>query len=84
VLENGEGNLRFLVHPELYTVVPDNDLPYIESLLKDFRERAKLHPADLFNQLSSLGVGPLVTQEVRSNISDHPPLLELCSRFIQI
>ncbi len=84
VLEDGEGHLRFLVHPELHTVVADNDLSYLESLLKDFLERAMQHPAALFKQLSSLGVGPLVTQEVGSNISNHPLLLILCSRFVKL
>jgi predicted component of type VI protein secretion system len=76
--------MRFLVHPELHTVVADNDLSYLESLLKDFLERAKLHPAALFKQLSSLEVGPLVTHEVGSNISNHPTLLNLCSRFAKL
>jgi hypothetical protein len=84
VLEDEEGNLRFLVHPELRAVVSGNDLPYLESLFKDFIERAELHPAALFKQLSSLGVGPLVTKEVGSNISDHPLLLKLYSRFVQL
>jgi hypothetical protein len=83
VLEDGEGNLRFLVHPELHMVVMDNDLSYIESLLKDFMERAKENPAVLFKQLSSLGVGPLVTQEAGLKISDHPSLLNMCSHFVQ-
>lgn len=84
VLEDGVGSLRFLVHPELHTVVRDNDLSYLESLFKDFLERAKLNPAALFTQLSSLGVGPLVTHEAGSNISDHPHILNMCSRFEQI
>jgi hypothetical protein len=84
VLEDGEGRLRLLVHPELHTVVANNDLSYLESLLKDFLERAKQHPAALFKQLSSLGVGPLVTHEAGSNISDHQHLLNLCSRFVRL
>ena len=84
VLEDREGSLRFFVHPELRAIVLDNDLPYLESLFKDFLERAMLNSADLFKQLSSLGVGPLVTHEAGSNISDHPSLLNMCSRFEQI
>lgn len=84
MLVDGGGSLRFLVHPEFHTVVKDNDLPYLESLLKDFLKRAKLNPAALFTQLSSLGVGPLVTQETGSNISDHPHILKLCSRFVKL
>jgi hypothetical protein len=68
----------------LNTIVRDNDLAYIESLFKDFLERAKLNPEALFNQLSSLGVGPLVTHEAGSNISNHPHLLNLCARFVQL
>jgi hypothetical protein len=84
VLEGGEGSLRFLIHPELSAVVKENDLPYIQSLLQDFQERAKLNPEALFKQLSSLGVGPLVTYEAGTRISEHPPLLEMCSSFMQI
>ena len=83
VFENREGSLRFLVHPELRAIVPDNDLAYIESLIIDLCERAMLNPAALFKQLSLLGVGPLVTHESGSNISDYPSLLNLCSRFLQ-
>jgi hypothetical protein len=84
VLEDGEGSPRFLVHQELRAIVSDKDLPYLESLFKDFLERAKLNPAALFKQLSSLGVGPLVTQETGSNISDYPYLLKLYSRFVNL
>jgi hypothetical protein len=84
VLADEGGSLRFLVRPELHTVVTGKDLSYIESLLKDFLERAKRDPSALFKQLSSLGIGPLVTQEAGSNISDHPPLLNLCSRFVKL
>lgn len=84
MLEGEEVNLRILVHPELHTVVTDEDLPYLESLFKDFIYRAKTHPSALFEQVSSLGVGLLVTQVVGTRISDHPPLLELRSRFVQL
>jgi len=84
VLEDEEDELRFLVHPELRAVVAGSDLPYLESLLKDFVERAKLHPEALFKQLSSLGVGPLVTQQVGSNISNSPSLLKFFSHLVPV
>ncbi len=84
VLKNREGKLRFLVHPELSKLVTGKDLFYVESLLRDFVERAKLDSEALFQQLSSLGVGPLVTQEVGSSIYDYPALLRLSSRFEQL
>jgi len=76
--------MSFLVHPDLRAVVTENDWAYIESLLQDLVKRAKQHPADLFKQLSSLGVGPLVTHEVGIDLKDHRTLQELSSRFVQL
>jgi hypothetical protein len=84
VFRDNRGSLSILVHPELRTVVEDEDLSYIESLLRDFPERARLHPADLFRQLSSLGVGPLVANEVGLDLSECPSLKELSLRFVQL
>ena len=84
VLRDREGNLRFLVHPELQTLVQEEDLPYIQSLLKDFLVRAKREPAALFKQLSSLGVGSLVTQEIGSNLADDSSLQELSTSFVEL
>lgn len=84
VLMDSESRLRFLVHPELRIVVQKEDLKYIQSLLVDFLERAKREPAALFKQLSSLGIGSLVTQERGSDIADNPSLQELASRFVEL
>jgi hypothetical protein len=81
VLKDENGKLRFLVHAQLCSIVTGADISYIQSLLDDFVERATLHPAELFKQLSSLGVGPLVTKETGSSILDKPSLLDICSRF---
>lgn len=82
-LKDEEGKLTFLVNPDLRNMVQPEDLAYLEELLRDFQERTELHPEALFKQLSSLGVGPLVTQDAGSSIADRPALLELCSRFVQ-
>jgi hypothetical protein len=82
VFENVDDSLCFLIHPEWRTIVCGNDLRYLESLFEDFRERAKLCPAALFKQLSSLAVGRLVSLQVGTNISDYPFLLKLCSCFV--
>jgi len=84
VLRDQEGNLSFLVHPELRTIVQKNDLEYLEALLQDFLERAKLHPEALFKQLFSLGVGPLVVREIELNFVDHPSLREISSGFVEL
>ena len=84
MLRDQEGNLSFLVHPELRTIVQKNDLEYLEALLQDFLERAKLHPEALFKQLSSLGVGPFVAREVELDFVDHPSLREISSGFVEL
>ena len=84
MLRDQEGNLSFLVHPELRTIVQKNDLEYLEALLQDFLERAKLHPEALFKQLSSLGVGPLVAREVELSFVDHPSFREISSGFVEL
>ena len=84
VFKAASGSLHFLVDPGWRSVVCTQDLEYIGSLLHDFLERAKEQPAALFEQLSSLSVGPLVTQETGERISDHPALAELSSRFVPL
>ena len=84
VVADGESGLQFLVHPDWRKIVEAEDLDYIESLLRDFQQRDKLHPDALFKQLSSLGVGPLVIHEEGSTISNSSSLFELRSRFVQL
>jgi hypothetical protein len=40
-------------------------LAYLDELLKDLSHRAKTFPEDVFQQLSNLSVGPIITDEVR-------------------
>ena len=46
--------------------VPEEDTEYIESLIEDLPERARIDPEGLFRHLSSLHVGSLITAEARS------------------
>ena len=84
VLKDEQKGLRFLVPPELRSIVQSDDLAYLDPLLEDLRARARQHPATLFRQLSSLGVGPLVAQEVGKQLADHPSLRELSAKFVEI
>lgn len=84
VFKETEGNLRFLVHPELRSIIQKEDLPYTESLLIDFLERSKQEPDALFKQLSSLGVGTLVTQDVGMDLDTNDGIRELSARFIEL
>jgi hypothetical protein len=84
VFKGGDGSLRFLINPKLRTIVQGKDLAYIEALLQDFLGRAKQDPAALFKQISSLGVGPLVTKVLGSNLVEYAFIQELASQFVQI
>ena len=84
VLEDARGALRFLVDPGWRAVILAEDVEYFESLLRDLPERAKEQPQTLFKQLSLLEIGPLVTQETGEQLSDHPVLFDLSSRFVQL
>ena len=72
LLEDAKDSLRFLVHPDWRSMVQPEDVNHINGLLGDFLERAKEQTANLFKQLSSLGVGPLVTdyQEMQRLIEE--------------
>jgi hypothetical protein len=83
VLKDQTGRVSFFVHPELRMVVLGEDFDFIESLIRDLLERAKLHPEALFKHLSSLGVGPIVTQEVGESLSAHPSIKKLSSCFVE-
>lgn len=83
VLCDSGGDLRFLVHPELRTIVQGEDLVYIQSLLQDFLLRSRREPPALFKQLSTLGVGPLVTREVGSQLEEGPFLRGMSSIFVE-
>jgi len=84
VLCDEGGKLRFFVHPNLRTIVLEEDLDIIQTLLADFLDRAARDPASLFKQLSSIGMGPLVTQEVGSDIACDPSLENLLSKFVEL
>jgi hypothetical protein len=81
VLQDEKKDLRFLVHPELRSIVRKEDSNYTESLLTDFTER-EVDSEALFKQLSSLSVGPLVTHEVGSMLSDYPDSFRLSGQFV--
>ncbi len=55
-----ECNLSIFFDPDWRKYVCSRDQPYFESLLKDFAVRSKSDSRRLFEQLSSLSVGPLV------------------------
>lgn len=82
--EDAQGRVRILVHPNWRSFVQPEDVTYINDLLGDFLERTTENAAELFKQLTSLAVGPLVTQKTGDRISDYPDFVELCSEFVEL
>jgi hypothetical protein len=78
------GEFEFHLHRDWRSIVESQDQEYIEALCHDFKERAGLDAIALFTQLSSLAVGPLVTVETGSNLSDYPSMMNLLNRFMVI
>jgi hypothetical protein len=84
VFEGAKGSLRFFVHPDWRSLVHPDDMTYINDLLSDLPERAQHQSRGLFEQLNSLGVGPLVTLQTGEHLSNSPTLSDLCPQFIQL
>jgi hypothetical protein len=62
-------------------MVHEEDFPYVDAMLRDFIQRSAEQPRELFRQLSSLGVGPLVTQQAGSDFEDHSAVRERVAEF---
>ncbi len=56
--------LKLYVHHALREQVSEGDMTYVADLLEDLRQRANQYPDDVFQQLSNLSVGPLITDAV--------------------
>lgn len=58
--------LSLYISPKLRDEIDDTDWDFIEDLLQDLSRRAVTSPEVLFQQLSDLSVGPLVTDAVET------------------
>jgi len=58
--ENKE--VQILVNPDWRTLIQEQDLDFLEELFGSFIKRASEDPLALFEQLTSLSVGPIVTK----------------------
>jgi hypothetical protein len=84
VLRNEKGSLNILVHPDWRSIVQYEDLEYFDCLFRDFLERAETDPDDLFKQVSSLGVGPIVTKDIGMNLQERPFLQRLFAELVNL
>jgi hypothetical protein len=57
--------LRLYLHRSLKEQIFGPDLDYFAKLLKDLLKRVKGSPGEVFEQLSNLSVGPIITDSVQ-------------------
>jgi len=57
--------LKLYTDPYLVRHLSEIDQEYIDDLLKDLIHRAKTFPDEVFQQLSNLSAGPIITDTVR-------------------
>lgn len=76
--------LKLYAHCALSQQIMDHDREYVEDLVKDLASRRKTDPDEVFEQLSNLSVGPIITGQVgwveshKSLIEEHYPDFCLC------
>jgi hypothetical protein len=61
-IQDSDGDLHFFVPRDLQTIVAAPDLSYVNALFTDLHQRAYGEGDALFEQLTSLSVGPLTTK----------------------
>ena len=84
VVQLPTGGLRIYIRPDWQAIILPSDQEYITSLLSDFEIRISTDPDALFEQLSSLAVGPLITYDCESDPTRHSRILEMASQFVDI
>lgn len=62
-VKDGDG-VRFYLHRSVKQQICEKDHHYFDALMKDLLKRLKRSPGAVFEQLSSLAVGPIVTDSV--------------------
>lgn len=82
VLFNDERDLLFYVSPQYQELAAKEDATYLDALFHDFCKRASLEPASLFKQISSLSVGPLITEATGEDLVDCPELIKATMNFV--
>jgi hypothetical protein len=84
VLKLSVSELKLQIDQGWRQFVRERDYGYIQALLADVKERTTSDPEALFQQVSSLSVGPVVAQQTGLNLGDYPDLLILCRRFVEL
>jgi hypothetical protein len=83
-VKEDSGRFGFSVSPNLLKLVAKEDLRFVNDTFRDLPRRAKLYPHLLFEQISSLRVGPLVTHAVGLCGVNDQEIMAACAHFIDI
>ena len=81
MLLSNDAKLEVYIAPGLRSLVKPEDWTYINALLNDLKERARVEPEQLFRQLSSLNVGPLICEMAGARIEDNVALSDTIVGF---
>jgi hypothetical protein len=73
--------LCLFIDPTWQKFVREEDSNYIQDLIATLKERSEHEPELLFQQLSELSLGPLVTADVGTDLPDQPSFRKLTSNF---
>ena len=84
VFHSKEGTVEARIRPDWDTVVLEHDGEYISAVFEDFRQRVRLDPIQLFEQVSNLSIGPLVTVATGSDLVSDAEFLHLFEEFIAL
>jgi hypothetical protein len=78
------GELLLFLDPSWRAHVNPGDCQYFSELWADFVRRSQDQPDDLFRQLCSISIGPLVTAAVGNDQDYAEQLGEKCEQFIPL
>jgi hypothetical protein len=81
LVELRSGAWKLLVRHGWRKVVASDDQRYVGELLADMKSRISVDPNSLFQQLSSLSVGPLITHSVGGQVHDNPQMAVMLRNF---
>lgn len=82
VFFDGHKALQLLVSRDYRDWIIAEHAVYLEELFRDFVDRGFTDPVDLFLQVSSLNVGPLVTAAIGEGISLHRQWMTATMKFV--
>lgn len=78
------GVWKLLVRPGWPAVVALDDQSYVGEMLADMKSRLTEDPDSLFQQLSSLSVGPLTTYAAGQIVQNNPQVVGVLPEFVEM